>query len=35
MALVFRGRTFVLAAAILALGWVALSITFVTWGFVF
>ena len=35
MALVFRGRSFVVAAALLAIGWVALSITFVTWGFVF
>jgi Gpi18-like mannosyltransferase len=35
MALVFRDRSFVLASAVFAFGFVALSITFVTWGFVF
>jgi len=35
MALVFRGRSFVLASVVFAFGFVALSITFVTWGFVF
>jgi hypothetical protein len=35
MALVFRQRSFVLASVVFALGFIALSITFVTWGFVF
>ena len=35
MALLFRERSFVLASVVFAFGFVALSITFVTWGFVF
>jgi hypothetical protein len=35
MALLFRDRSFVLATAVFAFGFVALSIAFVTWGFVF
>jgi hypothetical protein len=35
MALLFRERTFLLASVVFAFGFVALSITFVTWGFVF
>jgi hypothetical protein len=35
MALLFRDRSFIFASAVFAFGFVALSITFVTWGFVF
>jgi len=35
MALLFRERSFVLASVVFAFGFIALSITFVTWGFVF
>lgn len=35
MALLFRQRSFVLASVVFSFGFVALAITFVTWGFVF